>query len=103
MGWRLFIDDEREPPVGSGFVVARSVPEAITLIEARGAPCYISFDNDLGQELEGHHLARWIVRRDMDLGGAFLAEDFDFFVHSQNVPAAANIDGLLRNYLDKRA
>ena len=66
-----------------------------------GCPNFISFDNDLKEELEGHHLAKWMVERDMDYPG-FIPDDFQFFVHSQNIKAKENIYGYLGQYLELR-
>lgn len=103
--WNLFIDDERIPKTTDRtWVIARSVEEAISLIEAHGCPNYISFDHDLGcnsnQEplSTGYDFAHWLVKMDMDNKYPF-PENFSFFVHSANPQGAANIQGLLDRYL----
>lgn len=104
--WRLFLDDERDPPRlrqdQAPFVVCRSMEGAIEEIGRRGPPAYVSFDNDLGTDREGRHLAQWLVEKDLNAGGRWLPEDFDFYVHSQNVAAAAAIRNLLDQYLRHR-
>lgn len=47
MGYKLFIDDERNPP-DNGWIVARSTIEALNYIQNNGWPEFISFDHDLG-------------------------------------------------------
>ena len=71
-------------------------------IERNGCPDFISFDNDLGRDLEGIDLAKWLVEQDLDKPG-FIPERFRFFVHSQNIVAAQRIRDLLNPYLQKRA
>lgn len=100
MPYQLFLDDERDPPTQGSWVVVRSVAQAVRHILAHGAPNYVSFDNDLGRRLEGRHLARWLVRRDVQAQGQFLPETFDFYVHSQN--SVNGIEGVLREYLNQR-
>ncbi len=52
MSWKLFIDDERNPPDDS-WTVCRTNEEAVARIEADGAPSFISFDHDLGRDDSG--------------------------------------------------
>jgi hypothetical protein len=78
-----------------------TVEGAIDYIEAHGCPNFISFDNDLQRELEGFHLAKWLIDKDLDNPG-FIPEDFQFFVHSQNIIAKDTIYSLLGQYLSVR-
>lgn len=78
-----------------------TVEGAIDYIDRNGCPNFISFDNDLKRELEGKDLAKWIVEKDMDNPG-FIPEDFQFFVHSQNVSAKKDIYSYLGQYLEHR-
>lgn len=103
--WSLYIDDERFPKdTSKNFVIARSMEEAIKLIETHGFPSYISFDHDLGCDEQqnphstGYDFAHWIVNSDMD-GKIKIPEDFSFNVHSANPTGAANIQSLIANYL----
>ena len=75
-----------------------TVEGAIDWIERNGCPNFISFDNDLKRELEGKDLAKWLVNKDLDENGAFIPEDFEFFVHSQNIEAKKSIYSLLNEY-----
>lgn len=76
-----------------------TVEGAIDYMETNGCPNFISFDNDLKRELEGKDLAKWIVEKDMDNPG-FIPNDFQFFVHSQNVAAKKDIYSYLGQYLE---
>lgn len=100
MNWNLFIDDERMPPRDERtWKIARNLDEAKKLIEAHGAPSFISFDHDLGEDTPtGFDIAKLIVEMDMD-GEISLPEAFDFYVHSQNPVGRDNIEHYLRNYL----
>jgi hypothetical protein len=97
MTYRLFIDDERDPTDGE-WVVVRSVEDAIAVIEAQGAPSYISFDHDLGENKKtGHDLARWLI--DWDIKNDVLTPaNFSYYVHSQNPIGKANIEGIFASY-----
>lgn len=104
MGWKLFLDDERDP-VLPGWIVCRSVTDAVSVCEHYGLPEFISFDHDLGMEkpLDGYEntgmgFAKWMVDKILDKELA-LPGNFDFYVHSQNPIGAANIDKLLRSFL----
>lgn len=102
MRWSLFLDDIRNPKTPSphgGWIIARSFNDALIAIEKMGAPSYISFDHDLGEnEPTGMDLAKWLVEQDMNRA-VILPNDFRFFVHSANTVGAANIEGLLAQYL----
>ncbi len=47
MGYKIFLDDERDPP-DDGWLVVRNVQDACAAVEQRGFPLHVSFDNDLG-------------------------------------------------------
>lgn len=97
MSYKMFLDDERFP-VGENWIIVRSVAEAQDYVEKNGAPRYVSFDNDLGENMpEGRMFAAWLV--DQDLNTGFLPLDFDFYVHSQNPIAKNAIEGLMSSYL----
>ena len=95
MEYSLFLDDERFPKTPRKWNIVRSVEEAKEYVLKNGCPSYISFDNDLQQKLEGIDFAHWLVEHDMDHEGCFIPKDFEFNVHSANVPASARIQSLL--------
>lgn len=78
-----------------------TVEEAQEHIHKNGCPHFISFDNDLKVKLEGIDLAKWLVEKDMNEPG-FIPEDFQFFVHSQNIIAKQRIYSYLGQYLEHR-
>ena len=98
----LYIDDERIPK-SEGWDIVRSYDEAICYMRKNGCPTYISFDHDLGHAVPtGKDIAKWMVERDLNDKGKFIPPDFEFNVHSANPVGAANIAGLLNNYLEQR-
>ena len=99
---RIFLDDERLPPQdGKGWIILRSVGDAIKWVEANGFPVFVSFDNDLGErQPEGRCFAAWLLELDMDSGN--MPEDFAFYVHSQNVVAADHIRSRIDGHLAER-
>jgi hypothetical protein len=103
-GYRLFIDDEREPAKNdTDMVVVRSYKEAVAYMTRHGCPIFASFDHDLGSESpSGYFIAEWMVERDLNSNRGFIPVDFDFYVHSQNPVGAANIRNYLSNYLNHR-
>lgn len=98
MSWCLFLDDERIPKTKKDWIIARSYLEAINLIKSKGCPELISFDHDLGENVQtGYDLAKWIVEQDLEFN--ILPHNFNFFVHSANPVGRDNILSLLNGYL----
>lgn len=123
MGWNLFLDDERELADvtwvpwqirekyrNEEWVVCRSYGDAMIEILNRGFPNFVSFDHDLGHEkYTGYELAKQLVENDIISGSKEsrreykFADDFDYYVHSQNPIGKANIEGLINGYLKAKA
>ena len=94
--FKLFLDDTREPDKGT--ILARSVDEAVDLINKNGFPNFISFDNDLGSHLEGIDFVNIIIQNTLDKKW-IIPQDFSFEVHSDNIPANENIKFKMNNLL----
>lgn len=63
----IFLDDERNFPLGEDWTVVRTVEDMLDLIDRLdGRIVEISFDNDLQQELEGVHGLTAIKERLLD-------------------------------------
>lgn len=56
----VYLDDVRDPP--ASFVLARNYHEAIELLET-GEVVGISLDHDLGEELTGYDVLKWIEEK----------------------------------------
>lgn len=100
----LFLDDERTPSDVSwitlfegSYHIVRSYDEFVDYILGFGIPDVISFDNDLGTELEGKDCAKWLIDRFID--GSIEYKKFDFTVHSKNNIAAEWITGYINQYI----
>jgi len=98
---RLYIDDIRNPK-GEFDKITRSSQETINYIERYGCPDHISFDHDLGEDDDAMKIVKWLVEMDIDMGGEFIPEFFEFNVHSANPVGKANIEGYLNSYLKSR-
>jgi hypothetical protein len=88
---KLWLDDLR--PMPSDFDIwAKSVAQAKDYLE-QGNIDFISFDNDLAEEEEGHHLASWIEEK------AFNGDlpPLDWQVHSANPIGARSISQAMQN------
>lgn len=94
-------DDILQKMQGYDVVTFISVEDAQEHINKNGCPSFISFDNDLQREIEGVHLAQWLVEKDLDNPG-FIPDDFEYFVHSQNPIAKKRIYSYLNQYLESR-
>jgi hypothetical protein len=95
-GYRLYLDDIREPKT-KGWLVVRSYEDFVQIIEKEGIPDEISFDHDLGwdeknncERKSGYDCAKWLVNK------SIVIENFN--VHSANPVGAEQIKSLLNNY-----
>ena len=95
----LYLDDERTPKTKRNWLIVRTYDEAVFYIKGYDCPPLISFDHDLGTEMTGYDFAKALVEHDMDMGGAYIPETFEFNVHSANPVGAKNIQGYLDSYL----
>lgn len=93
-GYKLYLDDERNPKTPGPWVVVRSYDDFVSTIEKLGLPSYISFDNDLGENKpEGYDCAKWLVNvKKFDL------RNVEINVHSANPNAPDNIYKLINNW-----
>jgi hypothetical protein len=101
----LFLDDERNPeqvlfaPSYANWNIVRSYDSAVEYIEDNGIPNFMSLDHDLGTEKTGYDFIKWLIY-DYDNGTKF-PENFDFIVHSMNIPGRMNMENLLTQYLEE--
>ncbi|MRX48267.1 cyclic-phosphate processing receiver domain-containing protein [Pedobacter puniceum] len=105
MPYKLFLDDIRNITDvynnADNFVVVRNYNDFVRYIKNQGLPCFISFDNDLGEDEnknilpDGYACAKWLVyESDIDL------RNLQFRVHSANPIARVQIQSLLNNYIN---
>lgn len=98
MTYRMFIDDERDPPNdGHSWHVVRSSQDAIALVTEIGLPSFISFDHDLGGDDTAMRFLRWMTDWMLDTSTRF-PPGFEFYVHSQNPIGRANIQSLMTSF-----
>jgi len=97
---KIFIDDERYPlrEEQGEWVIVRTPLDALAVIEAN-APwiTHISFDNDLGFEIEGRDILQVIVGNHENKYPMVLPRLEEIRVHSANVVAAQAILDLARS------
>lgn len=98
MTYKLFIDDERHP-IDGDWVIERSSAGAIWAVEVYSIPSFISFDHDLGGEDTSMVFIKWLIDYMLDKNLQF-PEGFDFYVHSQNPIGKANIEHLMRGFIE---
>jgi len=107
MGYKLYLDDRREPKT-EGWVIARDYRSFVHVITEGGLPELISFDHDLSdihikkstyKEMTGYDCAKWLVNYCFDKN-----QDIpEFFVHSANPVGAENIQKFLDNAKKEQA
>lgn len=99
----LCIDDIRTPATEKEWTIVRSYDEAINFIQNNGVPNFISFDHDLGLNLDGtiaksgYDVAKWIIEAALDE-----RITIPFNVHSANPVGKKNIESLLQNYFKQK-
>lgn len=93
--WKLFIDDERNPPDDS-WSVCRTNEEAVALIERDGMPRLVSFDHDLGRDDTGPRttmeLVVWMSIYHFNEGPP------QYTVHSANPVGCQNLISFLESW-----
>lgn len=101
MKFKIFLDDIRMPTDiypgtdNAEWAIVRNLSDFKAIIESRGIPDYISFDNDLGDTMEeGKDAAKWLVyEKWLDIS------KMDFKVHSANSSGVREyITDLLNNW-----
>lgn len=86
MGYKLFLDDERQPPDDeTTWIIVRSYNEFVKCILTYGHPEFVSFDHDLGPGKDGYDCAKWLAMRCVDKSIHLPG----YYIHSQN-PVGAN-------------
>lgn len=102
MTYKLFIDDERDPPISwfdEPVRVCRSSKEAIRCLVEYGIPDFISFDHDLGGDDTSMKVLEWFENECIEYGLRF-SKNFEFYVHSQNPVGARNINHKMAALID---
>ena len=114
MRWILFLDDIRFPvDINVTFndqlvIIARSMDDAVWYIQRYGIPYQIHFDHDLAHEhyinnnseKTGYSFAKWFCNWILT-NKLTLPEDFEYFVHSQNISGAENIRCYMNKFLKR--
>lgn len=99
MTYKLFLDDERDPPGdNSNWLIARSSQEAISIVESKGIPSFISFDHDLGGDDTAMKFIWFLIESHIE--GSLDSFPTDYYVHSQNPVGVQNIKSLMSNYIN---
>ena len=96
---RIFMDDDRNHPLGEDWIVVRTVEDMLDLVDRHDADIReISFDNDLRQELDGIHGLTMIRERLLDDPNRLPALE-RITVHSLNGEAVKAMLSDLRSYV----
>jgi hypothetical protein len=121
MKFNLFLDDIRYPYIKNSedgvsaysytnykpfkqeeWIIARYFTEFINIINLKGLPEIVSFDNDLGDvynvkddsEKTGYDCAKWLCNYCQDNNLKFP----EYYIHSMNPTGANNIGTYIENY-----
>ena len=99
---KIYLDDIRNP-IDPDFVVLRTPQEFKEFIIMMGCPKYISFDHDLGNNVEsGYDCLKWLIEYDLENNKTFIPEEFEINVHSANPVGKENILGLWECYIKNK-
>jgi len=82
---KIYLDDLREAP--EGWIRVHTYEEAVAALKT-GKVEQISLDNDLGTELEGYDVAKWIEQQTFDSN----FRPPKIWIHSANPVACRNIE-----------
>ncbi len=92
--WNLFLDDIRDPS-SDDWMVARSVAEAMALINLHGLPATMSLDHDLGDQVPtGKDFLNGLVEMALDNDTTGELSKVQITVHSANPVGRANMESL---------
>jgi hypothetical protein len=81
---KIWLDDRRPAP--AGFVHVINHQEFETLLRSSTEVIEVmSFDHDLGEEMDGYRIAKWLAEHHLERW------PLEVRVHSDNPPGAANI------------
>ncbi len=112
MPYNLFLDDIRTPVMAYSvlkyggyleldWVIVRSYSEFVSHINTHGLPSIVSFDHDLGIDIDnpnleksGYNCATWLVNYCL-MHGEVLPE---YYVHSMNSIGRKNIENAMSDY-----
>ena len=95
---KVFLDDIRQPP-DSSWYICRSYKEAIMNLET-GMVEIISLDHDLGEEMTGYDVAKWIEEK------VWMDDDFcppEILIHSANPVGRSNIEAAIKSIYRQRS
>lgn len=102
--YELFLDDIRLPlrpdpgVIPPPLVVCRTAKAFRDTVSAIGYPKFIYFDNDLGEEEEGRHLATWLLDRIVtDIEAGLQVPEINWSVHSMNPIGKEAIEHTMRS------
>jgi len=95
MGYKLYIDDVREPRT-NGWVIARSLDEVKEICGEKGKPSHVSFDHDMGEgEPDGVEIVEWLIDNNY-------IPDNSWNVHSANPIGSKNIKNKIKSGVTKK-
>lgn len=85
---RIYLDDERTPP--EGWILARSVPVLIHLLQTQKDVTHLSLDHDLGDgEMTGYDFMRWL---EAQVFNGVVKEIPEITFHSANPTGKRNME-----------
>lgn len=101
-GYKLFLDDERNPSVvysgvdAEGWVVVKSSAEAIQYVKDNGMPFFMSLDHDLGGEDTTTKFLLWLIQEHLD--GRIKGIIPDYKIHSANPVGSKNLEAKMQSW-----
>ncbi len=96
MTYRLYLD-ERTPKTDHDWVVVRSYDEFVAHVRDHGAPNYVSFDHDLGEDSQsGYEAAKWLIDYCIELGIA--PDEIEMNAHTANPVGRDNIEAVFASW-----
>jgi hypothetical protein len=101
-GYKLFIDDERNPNVvysgidAEGWIVVRSSQEAMDHVSKHGMPFFMSLDHDLGGDDTTNKFLLWLIQENLD--ERIPGKVPDYKIHSANPTGSKNLESKMESW-----
>lgn len=94
---KIYLDDERTPQTNNDWTIVRNYTELKSLLYKGIVVEEISFDHDLGEELNGLDCLKLLI--DIDMERDILSDGFKYNFHTANPCGRENMKSLITSYL----
>lgn len=94
---KIYLDDERTPQTNNDWTIVKNYTELKSLLYKDIVVEEISFDHDLGEELNGLDCLKLLI--DIDMERVIFSNNFKYNFHTANPCGRENMNSLIKSYL----